>query len=108
MMDNGRGGYMPAPYVEWSSYVDATADDALAEHTGRAGKLEAAEDFLMRVLADGPVLEKEIRKKAGEKHRWRTLERAKKKLGIVSKRPDGEWQWQLPETEDAEVVHCAR
>ena len=99
LIDNGRGGTMPAPSIEWASYVAATADDALAEQTGKAaGKLEAAEDFLQLILADGPVSEKEIRKRAGEKHRWRTLQRAKEKLHVVSKKVDfdREWCWQLP------------
>ena len=55
----------------------------------------------MCILVDGPVLEKEIRKRAGEKHRWRTLQRAKEKLGIISERAgglagSGEWQWVFP------------
>ncbi len=53
----------------------ATADDALAEQAGnKAEKLEAVEDFLQLILADGPVSEKEICKRAGEKHRWSTLQ----------------------------------
>ena len=101
LIDNGRDGTMPAPYVEWAGVVADTADDALAEQAGKAGKLEAAEDFLMRILGDGPISEKEIRKRAGEKHRWRTLQRAKEKLGIISERAgglggSGEWQWVLP------------
>jgi len=102
LIANGRGGTMPAPFVEWAGYVAATADDALAEQTGKAaGKLEAAEDFLQLILADGPMSEKEIRKRAGEKHRWRTLQRAKEKLRAVSKKSsfNGEWCWQLPRYE---------
>lgn len=98
LIDNDRGGTMPAPCVVWAGYVAATADDALAEQSGKASKLEAAEDFLRLILTDGPVSEKEIRKRAGEKHRSRTLQRAKEKLGGVSKKSgfDGEWCWQLP------------
>ncbi len=99
LIDNGRGGAMPAPCVEWAGVVAATADDALAEQNcNKGGKLEAAEDFLQFVLADGPVSEKEIRKRAGEKHRWRTLQRAKEKLCAVSRKNSfgGEWCWQLP------------
>jgi len=116
LIDNNRGGTMPAPCVEWAGVVVATADDALAEQTGnKAGKLEAAEDFLQLILADGPVSEREIRKRAGEKHRWRTLQRAKEKLGIVSKKIDfdREWCWQLPgcgapEDPDHELLGIAR
>jgi hypothetical protein len=108
LIDNGKGGTMGAPYVEWIGRVDKTADEALGEQTGnKAGKLEAAEDFLQRILVDGPLLEKEIRKKAGERHRWSTVKRAKLKLGIKSERTGGvaaggQWSWSLPEIEPAE------
>ena len=98
-IDNGRGGTMPAPCVEWAGVVAATADDALAEQgSNKAGKLEAAEDFLQLILADGPLSEKEIRKRAGEKHRWRTIKRAKQKLRVISKKAgfDNAWAWELP------------
>ncbi len=103
LIGNGRGGTMPAPFVEWAGYVAATADDALSEQSGKASKLEAAEDFLQLILADGPVSEKEIRKRAGEKHRSRTLQRAKEKLHIVSKKMsfNGEWHWMLPGDEES-------
>jgi hypothetical protein len=99
LINNGRGGTMPAPKVEWAGIVAATADDAFTGNSGKAaGKLEAAEDFLQLVLADGPLSDREIRKRAGEKHRWRTLQRAKEKLGIISKKIgfDGQWYWQSP------------
>ena len=104
LIDNGRGSTMPAPCVEWAGIVAATADDALAEQAGnKAGKLEAAEDFLQLILADGPMTEKDIRKRAGEKHRWRTLQRAKEKLCVISKKAgfNGEWCWELPGYEAA-------
>ena len=111
LIDNGRGDTMPAPCVEWAGYVAASADDALAEQPGKAaGKLEAAEDFLQLILADGSVSEKEIRKRAGEKHRFRTIQRAKEKLGIVSRKAgfDGEWCWQLPgyEVPEDRTMNC--
>lgn len=48
--------------------------------------------------------EKEIRRRAGEKHRFRTLQRAKEKLGVLSKKSgfDREWCWQLPDCETLE------
>jgi hypothetical protein len=104
LVPNGKGGTMTAPFVAWDGIVAVTADEAMTEHKGTEGKLEAAKDFLMRVLIDGPVTEKEIRKRAGEKHRWRTLQRAKEKLGILSERAGGlagtgEWQWVPPRDE---------
>jgi hypothetical protein len=107
LVPNGKGGTMTAPFVAWDGVVAITADDAMAEHKGKEGKAERAEDFLQLVLLDGPVSIKEIRKRAGEKHRWRTLERAKDKLGLISERAGGlartgEWQWVLPGTEPVE------
>jgi hypothetical protein len=99
LIDNGRGGTMPAPRIEWAGIVAATANEAFTANSGKAaGKLEAAEDFLQLILADGPVSEREIRKRAGDKHRFRTLQRAKEKLGVVSRKAgfDREWCWQLP------------
>jgi hypothetical protein len=51
------------------------------------------------ILADDPVSDEEIRKRAREKHRWRTFEREgepwhrSRKIGF----DDGEWCWQLPD-----------
>ena len=110
LIDNGKGGTMMAPYIEWNGQVDKTADEALTEQTGnKAGKLEAGEDFLQLILADGPLTDKEIRKKAGQRHRWRTLRRAKDKLGIISERTgglagEGQWRWTLPEIERTVVT----
>ena len=91
--------------------MDKTADEALAEQTGnKAGKLEAAEDFLQFILADGPLTETEIRKKAGERHRSRTLRRAKEQSLALSQSAvgrlagDGQWTWRLPEIERTEQI----
>ena len=110
LIDNGKGGTMGAPYVEWTGLVDKTADEALGEQTGnKAGKLEAAEDFLQLILIDGPLTDNEIRKKAGQRHSSRTLRRAKDKLGIKSERigglaGGGKWKWALPEIEQTELT----
>jgi putative DNA primase/helicase len=56
---------------------------------------------LNTILADGPKSVSEL-KKAAEAHSlpWRTIERAKKALGIEAHRsgfgPGGGWSWQLP------------
>jgi hypothetical protein len=53
------------------------------------------------------LTEKEIRKRAGEKHRWRTLQCAKEKLAVISERAGsladaGEWQWVLRGTKSVD------
>jgi putative DNA primase/helicase len=88
--------------LEWTGVVATTADDAFAEHKGHANPVDKAETFLQLVLLDGPMLVDDIRRRAKEKHSWGTLERAKKKLGIVSERrggtgPNGHWCWYLPD-----------
>jgi putative DNA primase/helicase len=58
-----------------------------------------AEEFLQELLADGPVPSKQV--KADSKEAviaWRTIERAKSRLGIVANKTgmDGGWMWSLP------------
>ena len=80
-VDNGKGGTMPAPHVVREGLVAVSADDALAEQKGKAGKLEAAEDFLMRVLGQGAAVGGPNPPAGrGAVHRWRTLESARRLL----------------------------
>jgi AAA domain len=63
----------------------------------------AADDWLLERLADGPVPVGEIRAAArGAGLAWRTLERAKTRLGVQAELlgygSAGRWQWHLPET----------
>jgi hypothetical protein len=87
------------PAVEWrgeSTFAVAEADDAGAAHHA----LIAASDVLYAVLADGPIWADEVyaaARRAGVSRR--TLERAKRLLGVVSrKRGSGvgsRWFWVL-------------
>lgn len=57
---------------------------------------EEATGFLLDILADGPKLEKEIRDYAGQECiSKRTLDRAKKEMGVVSVRMGKVWGWRL-------------
>lgn len=100
---SGVGGI---PSVAWSAEaVDLSADDALAALGGNdadAGSArEEAEEWLADALALGPLPAKEIKGRAEDDGiAERTLNRAKKRLGIVSERTgfhDGAWCWRLPE-----------
>jgi archaellum biogenesis ATPase FlaH len=61
-----------------------------------------AESFLSAVLEDGPVPAKTVKRAADDAGiAWRTVERAKTKLGVktvqVGGKAHGGWVWQLPE-----------
>jgi AAA domain len=90
-----------APYIQWDDApVDYSADQALAANSAAAkdGGIEAAKEFLTELLADGPV-ESTVGEDAAEKRgiKDRTLDRARKKLGIKAVRdgfgPGGKWMW---------------
>jgi hypothetical protein len=87
--------------------IEGTARDMLAaaeaESSEDNGALGEAEDFLREQLADRPVPTKELRA-AAEAHTiaWRTIERAKKSLGIEATRlgeegvrGGGRWMWRF-------------
>ena len=62
-------------------------------------KLELAEEFLLDVLGKGAVPVKEIYKEGAScylEFPERTLDRAKKALGVVSKKDGKTWFWELP------------
>jgi hypothetical protein len=101
-------------YVVWEeSYVDVTATEAMAaaKESGSATARSEAKKFLQRMLANGPVPEKEIMEAAKtEDVSEKTLRRAKKDLGVISQKRTkkdhegsekgaAEWIWRLPEQE---------
>ena len=89
-----------------SGHVDVPVEQALqATDEAAAGKKGSsaqseAEEFLRALLAQGPVLVKDVEAE-GEEARisWRTIIRAKAKLGISSQKAGmgGGWIWALPE-----------
>jgi hypothetical protein len=93
-----------APYVIWGAeHVEITANEAMqAEAGGSRGRTERreAKEFLLERLADGAVKQEDVVAE-GEANNIseKTLRRAKKDLGIVSRKGkgiDANWTWELP------------
>lgn len=91
--------------VQWErDPVTMTADDAMAKEQraqGEGSALEEATAWLSDALAAGPRPAKELRDEAQRYGiAWRTVERAKGKLGIING-PEGfgrPWVWRLPDS----------
>jgi len=94
-----------APHIVWHSrHVEITANEAMQAADGRSGyaKREARE-FLLERLEAGAVKADDIFEEAKQEGiAVTTLKRAKKELGIKSRkehgRTDGPWFWGLPPT----------
>lgn len=97
---------MGVPFVSWEREpVTISAEEALAPQVV-APRDEAAE-FLANLLERGPLSQKDIERRTAESgHAWRTIRRAKDRLGIISRRDgyghDGGWSWELPR-EDGQI-----
>lgn len=87
----------------WTSEEQLTAADLLrgnGEKGRPANEMQAASDWLASYLENGAREAKKLKKRAQKAgHKSRTLERAKSNLGIVSKRREKMWLWQLPRSE---------
>jgi putative DNA primase/helicase len=112
--DPGRS--ITAPYVAWDAdHVKVTANEAMAADNGQGDQSACAEaeDFLHEVLADGPMAQKKVKVEAeGAGLSWRTVRRAKDRLGIKPYKERGKehggWLWSLsqgvqPSDQDAHV-----
>jgi len=91
--------------IEWLGPTDKTATELLAASSPstRLRPRDEAEQFLSDYLSYGPVPALEVADAAQELGiSERTLDRAKKKLGVIAKRrgfgADGGWDWMLPGT----------
>jgi hypothetical protein len=87
--------------TELGKRVNLTANDVASPPTQEKGKarLEAVENWLRATLANGPLLYETIEKDAkGLGISIGTLRRAKKSLGVKSKKRiyQGEWEWFVP------------
>ena len=90
--------------IRWDGETHARVDEVLEPKNGkkkepddRAPALAEAKAFLVEVLKDGPRSVQDIKdeaKAAGVA--WRTLERAKPELNILSKKEGDCWIWGLP------------
>lgn len=94
--------------VMWGDAVEGSARALLAEAdaTGDEGNAGDIKQFLADLLADGPMPSKAIRADAeGAGYAWRTLQRAKRALGIKAVKEGGtiggkgqQWVWRLPQS----------
>lgn len=103
-------------YSVWGQAVEGSARELLAENESNKddGEAAGAEQFLREILANGPIQKNEIEMDCrGAGISVATLRRAKKRLGIISKKDGmkGVWSWSLPDEvsedahKDAEDAH---
>ncbi len=95
--------------VSWGEIVETDAAEALTyESAEELSALQEAQDFLQELLAEGPLkASKAFEAARAEGIAKRTLYRAKKDLGIVSKKQENSWAWLLPGTNIANSPqHC--
>jgi putative DNA primase/helicase len=97
------GGNVDVPCVAWDlKHVDGRAtymiEQALGPRTGRPGKAEDAIEFLRAELAEGSLPSEQVFER-GRKEGFsdRTLSRAKRAAGLVSRKigSNGGWVWEL-------------
>lgn len=90
---------LTAPRIVWEDAVEGNADMIMSGGSG-GEKMKVAKAFLLGTLAEGPVKASEVladAERAGISAK--TLNRAKKVLGIESVQRDGAWHWEVGETE---------
>ena len=96
--------------IEWLGEIDFSADDLVAAPmTGPvAPERESAAAFVALQLRDGPVPADELRTRAEADGRsWRTVERAKRALRVVSQKSSfgSGWEWRLPPDDEDRQLH---
>jgi hypothetical protein len=90
------------PRVKWLGECDATADELCRPPSpGAVPDRATADEWLLAALAGGPRPARQLQEEAGAAgYCVRTLERAKRRLGVVARRvrKDGRvlWQWSDP------------
>lgn len=104
-------------YILWGDSVEGSARDLLAEPDNREtgddnnSALEDAKNFLLKLLKDGSLLQKQIEVDArGAGHSWGTVRRAKDALSIKAEKIIDGWHWKLAsnmskEVQDAQHAH---
>jgi putative DNA primase/helicase len=87
-----------------------TATEAMQAEGGEKGKrsdaaLNEAQEFLEQRLRDGPVKSTELKDDADQLGiSWRTIERAKRGRGIVSRKEGKDWVFELPMHDHTETT----
>ncbi|MGF6510649.1 AAA family ATPase [Paraburkholderia sp. 32] len=97
-------GGIPATRVVWGGRIEGNAREILGDLETLPGEDEKTEreeaaDFLAGLLAQGPVSVTSIRADAtGAGYAWRTIERAKRDLGVEARKTGmkGGWMWAIP------------
>lgn len=87
------------PIIEWLGSNDSDLDEVLHAQTDREkGKLGKCAEWLIKILAKGPEFSRDIYPKAANAgFSKNTLQRAKVKIGIVTKETPQGWKMHLPE-----------
>ncbi len=93
----------PQPRIVWRGETDHRADDLLVPmDRGERSAIDDAKEFLIELLAGGPVPSREVERQGLEAAISKaSLGRAKTLLRVKSTRPEGftgPWFWALPET----------
>lgn len=96
---------LEASTVLWGQHVTghsrkllATSQNDEIAATKRSSRVNEAEEFLEKILSDGPKSQKSIEEAAeGVGIAKRTLDRAKKTLGVESRKGLSGWIWELHE-----------
>jgi putative DNA primase/helicase len=95
------------PKIEWLGESEYNVEEivAVTPSSRRRTRQDQAAEFLLTLLSDGPMAEKEIRAKAEEAGiTLFTLRNAKVQLRVISKKSGygaaGEWIWMLPEHDE--------
>lgn len=85
------------PKIKWLGRCELAVEDLLSADTSGPSALSEAVDFLNKELEGGAVKATVIEGSAEAKgHSKRTLDRAKKQIGVKSKKRKGQWYWSLP------------
>jgi putative DNA primase/helicase len=95
-------------YSMWGQAVEGSARELLAENESESAgsEVDEAMQFLRDLLADGAIPHKEIQRDyKGAGYSLSTIKRAKKRLGVISKKGSMNegWFWSLPEGKHEEV-----
>jgi len=88
----------------WTGISDLTDVKILSSGSDHEEKsaLEEAKEYLQETLAAGPIPSAEILKQSKKDGiAERTLNRAKKDIGIISARENDVWYWKMPEKKEA-------
>jgi putative DNA primase/helicase len=98
--DSRLGVDIIAPYIVWHpQHVEITANEAMQAAGGHTAEREAREWLLGRLEAGPAKADDVIEEAKQEGIAKRTLDRAKKDLGVKSRREGGstgDWFWELP------------